>query len=97
MKSTPEILLLLKGYKATASAKYGVTRIGIFGSAARGEQTINSDVDVFYEGKAPSLLTLDKLQTDLEHLLGSHVDMVRIRDRMNPTLKKRIQNEGIYV
>lgn len=97
MKSTPEILLLLKAFKSTASAKYGVTRIGIFGSVARGEQNANSDVDVFYEGKVPSLLTLDKLQTDLEHLLGSHVDIVRIRERMNPMLKKRIQNEGIYV
>jgi predicted nucleotidyltransferase len=33
----------------------------------------------------------------LEELLGCSVDLVRMRDNMNTTLKKRIQNEGIYI
>ena len=37
MKSKTEILQLLSQYKPTAVGKYGVTRIGIFGSAARDE------------------------------------------------------------
>lgn len=82
MKSTSDILLLLKSYKPTARAKYGLTRVGIFGSVARDEQSANSDVDVCYEGKAPSLLTLDRLQADLENLFGTHVDMVRVRDHI---------------
>ena len=61
MKSTSEILALLKTFKKKATEKYGFTRLGIFGSAARGEQTENSDVDICYEGKAPSLLTLDRI------------------------------------
>ena len=59
MKTTSEILNLLKSYKNIATAKYGLPKIGIFGSVARGEQTDESDVDVCYEGKAPSFLTLD--------------------------------------
>lgn len=97
MKSTSDILLLLKSYKPTASAKYGLTRIGIFGSVARGEQSKNSDVDVCYEGKALSLLTLDRLQADLEKLFDAHVGMVRVRKHMNPILKQRIQKDSIYV
>lgn len=97
MKTTSEILSLLKSYKNIATSKYGFTKIGIFGSVARGEQTEGSDVDVCYEGKAPSFLTLDMIQTDLERLFEAKVDMVRIRDRMNSLLKERILKEGIYV
>ena len=79
MKTTSEILTILRNYKPIASSKYGLTKIGIFGSVARGEQKDDSDVDVCYEGKAPSLLTLDIIQSDLENLFGTHVDMVRMR------------------
>lgn len=74
MKSTSEILELLKLYKQANAHKYGFSRLGIFGSVARGEQTEHSDVD-----------------------MGSPVDLVRMRERMNGYLKKRIQKEGIYV
>ena len=97
MKTKNEILHLLTLYKPTAESKYGLTRIGIFGSVARGEQTEESDVDVCYEGKAPSLLTLDLIQTDLERMLGSRVDLVRVRDGMNSLLRERIRKEAVYV
>ena len=97
MKTRAEILHLLSLYKPTAESKYGLTRIGIFGSVARGEQTEDSDVDVCYEGRVPSLLTLDLIQSDLEQLFGSSVDLVRVRDGMNSLLKQRIQKEGVYV
>ena len=88
---------LLRLYKPTAEKCYGLTRIGIFGSVARGEQREGSDVDVCYEGKVPSLLTLDLIQTDLEQLFDCQVDMVRVRDNMNSLLKQRIQKEALYV
>ena len=97
MKSQTEILSLLRRYKPMAQKKYGLTRIGIFGSVARGEQTANSDVDVCYEGQAPSLLTLDKIQTELEQLLDCKVDLVRVRHNMNSLLRQRILRDGIYV
>ena len=88
---------MLSLYKPMAERKYGLTRIGIFGSVARNEQTEDSDVDVCYEGKVPSLLTLDLIQSDLEKMFRCHVDMVRIRKGMNSLLKERIQKEGLYV
>lgn len=97
MKNKTEILHLLAIYKPIAENKYGIDRIGIFGSVARDEQTESSDVDICYEGKAPSLLTLDLLQTELEQLLGCRVDLVRVRDNMNSLLKRRIQQEALYV
>ncbi len=97
MKTKAEILHLLALYKPTAESKYGLTRLGIFGSVARGEQTEDSDIDICYEGRVPSLLTLDLIQSDLEQMFGCRVDMVRMRDGMNSLLKQRIQKEGVYV
>jgi len=97
MKSKTEILNLLSLYKPTAQQKYGMTRIGIFGSVARGEQNDQSDVDICYEGVAPSLLTLDMIQTELEQLLECKVDLVRVRNNMNTLLRQRISRDGIYV
>ena len=60
MKTRTEILHLLSLYKPTAESRYGLTRLGVFGSVARDEQTEDSDVDVCYEGRVPSkLLTLN--------------------------------------
>lgn len=97
MKSTAEILDLLRMFKAQSASKYGLKRIGIFGSVARGEQTDQSDVDICYESEPPSLLTLEHIQSELEELLECSVDLIRIRERMNSRLKQRILNEGIYV
>ena len=97
MKTTEEVLNILRDFKPTAKQDYGLTKLGVFGSVARGEQTEDSDVDICYEGKAPSLLTLDLIQTDLEKRLGCSVDMVRVRKGMNSLLHKRIKKEGIYV
>lgn len=97
MKSRSEILTLLSSYKPIAQNKYGLTRIGIFGSVARNEQTKDSDVDVCYEGNTPTLLTLDHIQSDLEKMFECNVDMVRMYDGMNSLLKQRIQKDSIYV
>ena len=97
MKTKTEILALLGRYKPTAQKKYGITKLGIFGSVARDEQTADSDVDVCYEGKAPSFLTLDMIQTELEQLFDCKVDLVRVRDNMNSLLRQRILRDGIFV
>ncbi len=97
MRTTADILAALGQFKSYATTRYGIDQIGVFGSVARGEQTDNSDVDIFYSGKALSLFTLDEMQCELEKLLGCKVDIVRMRDNMNPLLRSRIKKEGCYV
>ena len=97
VRKTDEILKVLRDFKPFAEREYGLTSIGVFGSVARGEQTENSDVDICYEGRVPSLLTLDMMQAELERRLGCSVDLVRMRQGMNSLLRQRIQKEGIYV
>ena len=97
MKSISEYLQLLAGYMQTHASIYHIERIGIFGSVARGEQTEHGDIDICYEGEAPTLFTLARIKYELEALLGCPVDLVRVRERMDEVLKQTIQKEAIYV
>ena len=97
MKSTSEYINLLRDYMAKNASKYGITRMGIFGSVARGEQTEGSDVDVYLETSKPSMFALVHIKEDLQALFGCNVDIVRLRERMDTFLKSRIEKEGIYV
>lgn len=91
------ILSTLKENTPALREKYGVTRIGIFGSVARGDIAEESDVDIVYEMSRPNLFTVVHLKEELERILHFPVDLVRYRERMNPLLKKRIEKEGVYV
>ena len=91
-----KILSILRGITPVLLEKYGVTRIGIFGSVARDDASEGSDVDIVYDMRRPNLFTVVHLKEELEHMLHSSVDLVRYRERMNPLLKKRIEKEGVY-
>ena len=97
MKSTKEYIELLRQFMQQKGAKYGISRMGIFGSVARGEQNENCDVDILFEGKANLLLHV-RIKNELEELLGSPVDLVRMRNQLNGTsLKQSILNDVIFV
>ena len=49
ISSLGEIVSYLKAKKAFLHEKFGVTRIGVFGSFAQGGQTIRSDIDLLVE------------------------------------------------
>lgn len=97
MKTTSEYIELLRQYKRQVADKYGIIRLGIFGSVARNEQQETSDVDICIETRSPSMFTLVHIKEDLQSLFGCPVDIVRLRERMDTLLKKRIEKEGIYV
>jgi predicted nucleotidyltransferase len=92
-----KILSALKKITPVLLDKYGVTRIGIFGSVARDDASEQSDVDIVYEMSRPNLFTVVHLKKELENILHCSVDLVRYRERMNPLLKKRIEKDCIYV
>ena len=87
----------LANFKQTSSLKYGLIRIGIFGSVARKENTDNSDIDIVVELEKPSLSLMYDLKENLKKLFGCEVDLVRFRDSLRPILKNNILNEAIYV
>lgn len=97
MKSTSEYIRLLEHYKKVNADKYGIVKIGIFGSVARGTQNEKSDIDIYLECDPLSLFTVARVKDELQQLLGCGVDIVRLRKRMNPLLREKIEEEGMYV
>ena len=92
-----KVLEVLGQLKPILKDKYGVSRLGIFGSFARNEATESSDVDVVLEMEEPNLFMMVHIKEELAKNLGKPVDLVRYRERMNPYLKVRIDREAIYV
>ena len=74
-RSRREILALLRSDKETWR-RYGVRRIGLFGSHARGRQSAMSDVDLVVDFGKPSFDNLMGLAEHLEGLLGKKVDVL---------------------
>ncbi len=97
MKTTNDYIQILRKYLSAKADTYGISRIGIFGSVARNEQSEDSDVDVCVEMKKPDLFSMVHIKEELQELFGKPVDIVRLRSNMNPMLLSRIQRDGIYV
>ena len=83
--------------KQELGEKFGVTKIGLFGSYARGEALENSDIDIVVELEKPDLFYLIGIQQTFQESMSVHVDIVRFRKKMNEALKKRILRDVIYV
>ncbi|MBE6280847.1 MAG: hypothetical protein E7095_02125 [Bacteroides sp.] len=97
MKSTSEYLLLLKQFKETKGKFYGIQKIGLFGSVARGEHKEGSDVDVCFEGDAIGLFRMARLKGELEMLFGTTVDLLRMRKQLDGSmLKESVMRDIVY-
>ncbi len=91
------ILATLRQIAPHLHQKYGVTRLGIFGSVARNEATPTSDIDIVLELTVPDLFTMVDIKADLEQTFQRSIDLIRYRPRMNPYLKRRIDHDAIYI
>jgi len=97
MINQQHIIALLKKYKKEQSKRFGVTRMGVFGSVARGSANKNSDIDIVVELNKRNLLNRIGLKMSLEDFLGVPVDVVTYREDLSPLLKERITKDVIYV
>ena len=91
------IINFISNQKPELQSRYGVTRIGLFGSYAKGYANQDSDIDIVVEIDKPDLFILIGIKQFLEESLGAHIDIVRLRDKMNLALRKRIEQDVIYV
>lgn len=90
------ILDYLKSHKEEFRQKYGVEKIGIFGSYARDEASDDSDIDVFTIMK-PSLFAMVGLKQQIEEDLKKDVDLIRNHKNIRPFLYQMIQEDILYV
>lgn len=86
----------LRQLKPELEKRYGVTRIGIFGSLARDEARDDSDIDVVVEMREPNLFYMVHIKELLEQDFQRPIDIIRYREKMNTYLKARIDREAVY-
>ena len=95
MQTKNEYLNKLRQFKQQYSEEYGIERIGIFGSVARGEQTLNSDVDVLVEFGRPVGIEFIDMSYLLEKEFNRKVDVVSRRGVKDKYLKE-IEKDIVY-
>jgi uncharacterized protein len=92
------VFTLLERAAPTIRKQFGVRKIGIFGSYARGEQTGTSDVDVLVElaeGYA-TLRNFVRLADHLEALFGRNVDLITT-EGVDKYIRPRVMKEVIWI
>jgi len=79
---------------ATAE-KFGASNVRVFGSVARGEDTPESDVDILVDlSPRSSLITLGRLERELNEVLGVPVDVVPA-DGLRPAVRAEADQEAV--
>ena len=76
---------------AAICRRYQVKELAVFGSAARGEMRLDSDIDLlvdFLPEARPGLLGLSAMRREFSALLSRHVDLA-----VKPALKPLIRPE----
>ncbi|TXI93817.1 MAG: hypothetical protein E6Q33_02300 [Neisseriales bacterium] len=93
-----EILDYLTAHKAEFKEQFGVIRIGLFGSFARGEQNEDSDLDLAVEiaKERKSLKNFFGFKRELEVQFGRKIDLV-IESAFKPLVSEQMQKDIIYI
>ena len=92
-----ELITFIFEHKTEFKQKFGVKKIGLFGSYARGDSDEGSDIDIVVELERPDLFCLIGVKQAVEEAFDKKVDIVRYRDQMNKALKFRIERDAVYV
>jgi len=89
---------LPKNNKTFLYDRFGVIRLGIFGSYVKNMQTISSDIDMVVEFKKESknIHSFLRLKRFLEEELSKKVDL-GFEHSLKPIIREKIKDKIIYV
>jgi len=91
-----EVLEILRQDKLFLQNEYGVTMIGLFGSYAKHEQKIDSDIDFFVEISEPLAKNYFGLWNYLEKRFNKKVDLARKGSHLREKFIRTVEKEIIY-
>lgn len=97
MLNLRDCITKLSEFKSRFGDKFGIIKLGIFGSVARGENTESSDIDIVVEIEKPTLTIMYEIEESLKSLFGCNVDLVRYRQSLRPLFKSNIQKDVVFV
>lgn len=92
-----ETLALLSQHRPEMQRRFGMRSLALFGSRAREQSHVNSDIDLLVEFDGPATSArYFGLQFFLEDLLGSPVDLVT-QQALRPQLRSFVERDAIHV
>ena len=91
-----QIISLLRAEKSYLTKEFGVVNIGLFGSFARGQAGMDSDIDLIVELTEPRFDYLAGLQVYLEKKFSRKIEIVRKGSRANSRFVQRVEKDTIY-
>jgi predicted nucleotidyltransferase len=92
-----EIISIIRSSKPVLEDRYGVMRLGLFGSCVRDQQREKSDIDLLVSfGRDIDLFDFIDLREFLESRLHHKVDLV-MESALKPAIGRRILAEVEYV
>ncbi len=86
------IIDILRRHEQEIKKRFGVKRIGLFGSFARGDEKDSSDVDIIVEFEEPTFDNFMKLAFYLEDLFCRRVEVVT-SDSLSPYIAPYVKSE----
>lgn len=98
MLNSSNILNYLTVNKDRLSNEYHLTKIGLFGSMARGDFDENSDIDIVveFEPNTSDLYSLkQRLKQEIQEKFQRQVDICRLK-YIKPIFRNQIQSDIIY-
>lgn len=94
--------IILNKLSASDKSQFGISKIGLFGSYSKGEQTEQSDIDIFVEliDNDEILTNFYNLKSHLESTFSKKIDLITSRQfdykYKNPLVakyKEKVKNE----
>jgi predicted nucleotidyltransferase len=92
------IINYLKQHKNNFSEKYSINKLGLFGSFATNNNSINSDIDIAYEtiSKDLTFKQMYQFEDELNDYFKRDIDLVNL-NYMNPLIKRTVIKDIVYV
>ena len=74
MKTKDEIIAILRNFKEEFGERYGIEKLGLFGSVARGEQKEDSDIDICVKLQDPDYFIRMEITAIMRSLFRNHIE-----------------------
>jgi len=88
---------ILKEVLVELAPQYGVERVYLFGSQARGDALEGSDIDLVVELGSPLGFKRGRLCLDIESALGMPVDLIFGRNNLSKPVREDFDSDSVVL